>query len=302
MSNAQIETYLRGKSAELIMRARRDGTGADGSGLMIAHAAIRDGSVVRDATWTEAIAAGTYNKVPVVVGNTKDESKDQYPLYGAYIKAYTGGTVPSGTKTWLDLFKVIGVGGSLALTDVLPTQTDMDFYGALGSLGSRKWKATYTDTVAREFKTNDASNPVYAFLFNWDGGGDPAMADFKFVFGAGHAMDVPFFFGWNRDLFNYSFTAANQAGRVALQEDMMDYLIGFVKNLDPNANGSSLPAWPQWSNTAGEDKLITFNADLNNYLIGTDITEETMAAVSADIAAAKALYPAWGIVFTILGL
>jgi Carboxylesterase type B len=302
MSNAQIETYLRNQTAIQLTAARRDGTGADGTGTMTNHSAIRDGNVIRDATWTSAIAAGNYLKVPVVIGSTRYEFKDFGYLYGAAVKTYTGGTVPSGSYTWLDLLKVIGVDGNLTLNTVLPTATDRNFYQTIVDLKSRQWTATYVSALARALKTNDASNNVYAYLFKWAGGGDPALADFATLFGASHAMEIPFFQGTSQDAWNYSFTAANHGGRVALQGAMMDYLISFVTTLNPNPAASTLLIWPQWDNTGGASKTIDFDANLSNYLLAVDTNEETLAGVAPDIAAAKTTYPAWGIVFTIFGM
>jgi para-nitrobenzyl esterase len=303
MTNAQIETYLRSKTAELVMRARRDGTGADGTGSMASHSAIRDGNVIRDNTWTGAIAAGTYNKMPIAIGTTRYEWKDFMALYGVPVKLiYSGGTVPSSSYSWADLFKVIGVGGTLTLDAVLPTQTDKDLYQVIGDLYSRKWKATGVDEITRALKTNDPSNSVYAYLFKWSGGGDPARADFATLFGAAHSMDIPFFQGRTTDAWNYSFTAANQTGRVALQGAMMDYLISFVKTLNPNSSGSTLLTWPQWDNAAGGPKVITFDADLNNYVMSIDNTEVTVSGLAPEITAARAAYPNAIGVFNAFGL
>lgn len=302
MTNAQIETYLRSKTAEQVMKSRRDGTGAVGSGSMPTHSAIRDGVVIRDNTWTGAIAAGTYNKVPVVIGSTQYEWKDFMALYGVPAKAYSGNTVPSSSYTWADLFKVIGVGGTLTLNAVLPTQTDRDLYEVIGSLRSRQWKATGVDAIARALETNDAANGVYAYFFKWKGGGDPARADFATLFGAAHAMDIPFFHGRTTDAWSYSFTEANKAGREALQGAMMDYLISFAKTLNPNPTGSSLVSWPQWSNNAGATKSIIFDADLTNYLLTYDTTEETLVGLAPEITAARAAYPNAVAVFTMFGI
>lgn len=302
MTNAQIETYLRGKSAELIMRARRDGTGADGTGSMASHSVIRDGIVIRDNTWVGAIGAGTYNKVPVVIGSTRYEWKDFMALYGVPVKVYSGYTVPSSSYTWADLFKVIGVGGNLTLNAVLPTQTDRDLYEAIGSLRSRQWKATGVDVIARALKANDANNNVYAYLFKWSGGGDLALASFSTLFGAAHSMDIPFFQGRSQDAWNYSFTTANQAGRQALQGAMMDYLISFVKTGNPNPAGSTLLTWPEWDNTAGGPKVITFDANLNNYLLDVSNTEETLSGLAPEITAARAAYPNAVNVFNMFGI
>jgi para-nitrobenzyl esterase len=306
MTNSQIETFLRNKTAEQILKSRRDGMGAVGSGSMPTHDAIRDGIVIRDSNWTDAIAAGTYNKVPIVIGCTQYEWKDFQPLYGTAVKyIYAAGSnppVPSSAYTWLDLFKVIGVGGNLTLDAVLPTQLDKDLYGTIADLRSRIWRASYMDTLARAFKANDAANPVYSFVFKWKGGGDPARADFAALFGAAHSMDIPFFQGRETDAWNYSFTTANQAGRVALQGAMMDYLISFAKTLNPNPSGSTLPSWVQWSNTEGANKVITFDANLSNYVIVPDTTEVTRIGLNTEINAARSTYAhaigvfnAWGI-------
>jgi para-nitrobenzyl esterase len=269
---------------------------------MATHSAIRDGVVIRDNSWTGAITAGTYNKVPVIIGSTQYEWKDFMALYGVPVKAYSGNTVPSSSYTWADLFKVIGVGGTLTLNAVLPTQTDKDLYEVIGSLRSRQWKATGVDAIARALKTNDAANGVYAYFFKWKGGGDPARADFATLFGAAHAMDIPFFHGRTTDAWDYSFTAANKTGREALQGAMMDYLISFAKTLNPNPTGSSLPSWPQWSNTAGATKSIIFDADLTNSLLTYDTTEETLVGLAPEITAARAAYPNAVAVFTMFGI
>jgi para-nitrobenzyl esterase len=302
MSLPQIEAYLRSKTAEQVLKARRDGTGADGAGSMPSHSAIRDGAVVRDNTWTGAIGAGTYNKVPVVIGGTRYEWKDFMALYGVPVKALSKKTVPSGQYTWRELFKVIGVDGKLALTDVLPTRTDRDLYQTIGDLKSRLWRAEGADIIARALKTNNATNNVYAYLFKWSGGGDPALADFSTLFGAAHSMEIPFFQGKTQDAWNYSFTAANKGGRDALQGAMMDYLISFVKTLNPNPAGSSLLAWPQWDNADGAVKVITFDADLKKYILGTETTEVTLSRLDQEITAARAAYPNAVPVFNAFGI
>jgi para-nitrobenzyl esterase len=286
---SEIETYLRDKSAEEILRARRDGTG---TGFMDSHEPIQDGYVVPTASWAEAIADGAHARVPVMIGSTRDEWKDFMPVYGVPVKALSGGTVPSGEKTmtWADLFRVIGVGPRLKLTDVLPLQDDRDFYALVANLKSRSLQATGVDDLARRLTTADPRSDVYAYRFDWSGGGDPALADFKTIFGAAHSMDIPFFQGTPQDAWGVSFTPANREGRIALQGVMMDYLASFVKTLDPNSSNSALPTWPRWSQAMGR-QAMTFDADLHQARLSIDTKEETEAGISLEVAVARNAYP-----------
>ena len=285
MTNVQIETYLRSKTASQILQARIAGDG----GSMGTHAAIRDGVVIPDLTWNSAISAGQYSKVPIILGSTQYEIKDFLPLYGYVMKAQ-GVALPTSSYTWFDLYKVIGVGGSLSLDAVMPTALDKNIYCDIADILSRQWKLTGVDKLARNFKSNDSTNKIWAYRFDWKGGGDPALSDFALIFGAAHAMEIPFFFGYPTDAWNYSFTSANKTGREALQLAMMDYLIAFVKNLNPNPTGSSLPTWSEWDNAVGANKFISFDANLNNYVIQMLATEETVDDLNARKAAISTTY------------
>lgn len=292
MEYEEIEAYLRSKTAEEILRARRDGT--DGKvGFMPSHEPIQDGYVVPTASWADAIADGAVARVPIVIGSTRDEWKDFMPVYGDPVKALSGRTVPSGDPrvTWASLFNVIGVGPRMKLTDVLPTQADRDFYALVASLKSRLLQAYGVDDLARSLTTAAARREVWAYRFDWSGGGDPALADFSTYFGAAHSMDIPFFQGGSRDAWDLSFTAANREGRVALQGVMMDYLASFVRTLDPNPRRSALPTWPRWSPAMGGRQAITFDADLHHAKLGLDTSEETMAGLAPEIDAARAANP-----------
>ena len=283
MSNAQIEAYLRGKTDAQILQAAIDGPGL---GIVPVATAFMDGTVMPTTSWLDTINAGNFKKVPLIIGTAQYEYKDLMTLYASLLKLYVG--VPTGTYTWDNLYDVLD--GALTFDQVLPTATDKVAYEQSGLLKSRRWQAE-CNTIARAIKTNNAANTVYSYLFTWSGGGDPALADFKKIFGASHAQDIPFFFGSSSDLFGYSFTAANQAGRIALQGAMMDYLAAFVNTGDPNPAGSSLLNWTQWSNTGGADKFIKFDADLNNYILGMDTAEATQTIVDGEISTVVGSYP-----------
>jgi len=269
MTDAQIETYLRSKPGTLVERAAMNAKGSiDAAGPVI------DGYVL-SGTSASVIATGNYNKVPIVLGSTEYELKDFLPLYGTAIPTSTG-------KTWFNCFNVLGViPPAMALTDVFGPP-DSYLYNACGQYPSLSWKAAAVDSIARLLK-EDNQDGVYCYWFKWDGVGS-ATPGFDFIYGAGHATDIPFFFGWNRDVFMLnSFSAANQQGRVALQEAMMSYLGTFAATGNPNEAGSSLPVWDEWSNTAGAAKSITFDATLTAANISMMNIEITKADVMAMI-------------------
>lgn len=281
MSDSDIAAYLRGKTPVQIMQAA---IASSPTGSMPVPTPFMDGTVLPTTDWLTAINNGNFKKVPLIIGTTKYEFKDLMTLYASLLALFG---VPSSAPayTWNDLYNVINEAGTPTLNQVLPTPADQFVYEATGLMKSREWQSE-CNTIARAIKTNNTANTVYSYLFTWTGGGDPALADFSFIFGASHAQDVPFFFGDKTDLFKgYTFTAANHDGRVALQKAMMDYLTSFVKTGNTNAACSRLPEWTQWSNEAADPKFITFDANLDNYILTMDAAEATPAIVAAERAA-----------------
>jgi len=275
MTDAQIEAYLRSTPGLLVERAAMNAKGSiDAAGPVI------DGYVL-SGTSASVITTGNYNKVPIVLGSTEYELKDFLPLYGTTIPTSTG-------KTWFNCFNVLGViPPPMALTDVFATFGDRFLYNACGQYPSLSWKAAAVDSIARLLKDNQ--DDVYCYWFKWGGVGSDTPG-FDFIYGAGHATDIPFFFGWDRDVFSlHSFSAANLQGRVALQDAMMSYLGTFAATGNPNEAGSSLLVWEQWSNTAGAAKSITFDATLTAANISMMNLEITKADVMTQI---NALPPA----------
>lgn len=266
MSLADIEEYLRAKDAEDIIEAQLNETGS-----MDGHDTYEDGIVIPGGV-VSVIESGDYNQVPVVLGSNQYETKLFLPLYGATTKT-------SGGHIWLELFRVLNPEDPLSLDDVMPTQADRDLYEACGYYGSRNWKAKYVDSIARQLK--EQQDDVYAYLFKWGGEGS-GPEPFDFIFGAGHAMEIPFFFGSDRSLFGYSFTEENRPGREELQQAMMAYVAQFAATGDPNKPDSGLPKWEQWSNVDGGPKCIVFDATFTE--AGIDMMSEEVTAVDVQAA------------------
>jgi hypothetical protein len=208
---------------------------------------------------------------------------------------------------------------------VLPKPEDKGLYETISGLWTRQWRDRGADQPAAAIKAENDKIPVYSYVFEWGGGGDPQKEAFRTLVGPCHASEIAFFFGWDDDLFGWGFSETNRPGREALQGAMMDYLGSFVwtgnPNLkgshrpvwghfcrihgrwegNPNWMGSHRPVWPQWSNAVGEPKVIVFNADLTTYDIRVENTT-AMDNYSADIQAARALFPTAGPVFDYFNL
>lgn len=267
MSYAEIEEYLRVKDAKDIIEAQLDRFVS-----MNPYGAYEDGVVIPGSVLS-TIESGDYNRVPIILGSNEYETKLLLPLLHAMIKTSSG-------HSWFDLYRVLDPEDPLSLDDVMPTQADKDLYEALGYYGSRNWKAKYVDAIARRLK--EEQNDVYAYLFKWGGEGS-GPEPFDFIFGAAHAMEIPFFFGSDRSLLGYSFTEENRSGREELQEAMMAYVAQFVAIGDPNKPGSGLAEWEEWSNVEGEPKAIIFDATKTEANIGMMSEEVTQADVQAAV-------------------
>lgn len=221
------------------------------------YGGIEDGNVIPVGGWLPAFTSGEFNNVPVILGANEYEQKSFMPLYGGALKAAVGGTIPSvADKSWLDLLDV-AFEGTQTLNDVLPTQKDKDTYEVTGYNGGRAWRAKYVDQLASVIAQHQPD--TYAYDFRW--GTQAGPQPFNFIYGAGHASEISFFHGTGEGLFNLPFTTQNEPGRQELQNAMMDYLADFARGGDPNGEFSKDElAWQPWTNTAGVEKVIVFDA------------------------------------------
>lgn len=258
MSDAQIAAYLRRKAASEIEQAVM----VNGSIPLGSISPFTDGAVI-PGTFADMISVGQYSKMPIILGSTKYELKPFLPLF-----------------YWTDVFGILT--GAKTFQEVFPTVGSQIAYEYSGLYPSRNWKAVMVDSLARLLKQNQDN--VYCYLFKW--GGKNIGPGLDFLYGAGHAMDIPFFFGWDHDVYGLTLlNASNQQGRVALQQAMMSYLEQFAVTGNPNATGSGLTAWQEWSNETGGPKSIIFDGSNTEALISMGNEELTKAGVDAEIEA-----------------
>ncbi|HXX34690.1 MAG TPA: carboxylesterase family protein [Thermodesulfobacteriota bacterium] len=298
-SDTKIATLLRSVPALGIEAALMDkNTGSLALGIF--NPSI-DGTVIA-GTFADRISTGDYSKIPIMIGNTEYETKPFLPLYvwlgGVFNLTTTpaSGFVFDPNQTTFDAIWTTVNGPPY--NAALPS----DLYQAAGLYAALDWKAVMVDELATSMVTNN-QNDVYAYQFIW-GGVDTPPSDnswsdpdsdstgLAFLYGAGHATDIPFFFGWDIDVYSLPskvypplglglFNSANQGGRVALQQAMMSYLGNFVHTGNPN--GTGLTQWDTWSNTGGENTYIVLDATPTDANIGMTTGSYTDAGVVAAV-------------------
>jgi len=247
-TDEEIASYLRAKTPTQLLDAYEP----LGLGMLSLPFIFQDGAVIVEDGF-DALKTGEYpNKVPVIIGSNKEE-----------------------TKIFLYF-----LGSSLS---------DHELYQEVASYTSDLWKAVGVDSVARALTSNEGQPDVYVYQFLWGATGDDGESvipePWGTDLGAFHGLDIPFFFGnymFYEPLSSFIFTEENAPGREALSEAMMEYVARFARTGDPN--DGDLTQWKPWTNTAGEPKCVFLDAGLEETQISMsdiEVTQEEVVA-SAD--------------------
>jgi para-nitrobenzyl esterase len=220
-SEEDIAQFLRARSAYELVEA------FDGRAWP-----FRDGHVLPEEG-TALFASGDYpNKVPLIVGNTRDEY-----------------------KLWTSLF------------NVFPNVTS-DVRDAVGRYASDLWRVWGVDKFVSEIVPTPDQPNVYVYRFNWgspnEEGISPLPDDHGYRLGAHHNLDTSFVLGnweeWiNLDATPIFFTEENAAGRQNLSESIMKYFAAFAYSGNPN--GGNLPTWEP---TTTGDGFSAIEFDVNS--------------------------------------
>ena len=222
MSGSELAAWLRARSAPEILAAYES---RGGTGMLSMPKVFRDGQVLPAQEFQEALAAGRYNRVPVITGTNRDEAKLFQSFDPEYVR--TVFRVPVWVK-------------------------DPGRYERRAAYQSLMWKASSVDEPAAVMRGVQGPS-VFAYRFDWDELPSFLWLDLSRLLGAAHAFEIPFVFGsfdlgWaNR--FLWSERAA--PGRDALSEAMMSYWARFARTGDPGAGRSGdLPRWVAWDPSA----------------------------------------------------
>jgi para-nitrobenzyl esterase len=224
MADDEINTYLRSKSAFALTRSipTMDFGMAEWLNL------FTDGAVLPEEGYSIFSSGDWANKVPTIIGCTKDEMK----LFGRFRS-----DPPLNTRE----------------------------YDLVWKYHSLLWRASGVDGVATRIASR-SNIPVYAYRFDWgsvnDSGVSVLPGNKGRELGAHHGSEVPFFLGTGPGefaiLIGKVHTDRNRPGREKLTDLCMNYLANFAKTGNPN--GGELVHWPVWDNTEGKEKILVLDA------------------------------------------
>jgi para-nitrobenzyl esterase len=246
MSPADLESYLRGKSAAQILLTLRGRGGAPN--------VFGDGEVLPAGSMLEAYARPDgHHRVPVILGTNRDEQRLFQMLDPDLVSSWFG---------------------------ILFRMRDEDRYLATADAVSRLWKVNGADAPAAALAKHQPD--VFVYRFDWDEETTILGADFSKLIGAGHGLEIPFVFGdfgGFGQLGRVMNTDENAAGREALSAALMSYWTQFAYTGNPGrGRDGTLPEWKAWDAAPGAPKTMVLDTP-------PEVAVQTAAYELPDVAA-----------------
>lgn len=240
-SDAQIASYLRAMSADRLLSVMLANPQLGNS-----PAPIEDGAVV-PLNAVAALAAGQHSQIPLLVGNTKDEGTLFAGLFGTLNGSGVSGFKPNDYERFTLQYQFNpDAPGSLREADLISAPylpvTALPF--GWNALSAFVTNLIFTGPIVPQLNSLSAQQlaQTWYYQFDWR----QAPAPFDTVYGATHALDLPFLFGnFGPSALSFAYGKANQPGREALSGAMMDSLAAFARTGNPN-HASLGVSWPNW--------------------------------------------------------
>ena len=139
---------------------------------------------------------------------------------------------------------------------------DLQAYVRDSGYGSDAWKVRAVDALAQRLRYSQG-NSVYAYRFDWDELRKVLTLDLAQLFGAAHALEIPFVFG-NFDLIDRTMVVSGEAipARDALSASMMSYWAEFAHRGNPGRGRDGREVeWTSWENGAeSRNRLLIFDS------------------------------------------
>ena len=259
MAPDELARFLRERSAEEVMAAYAEDRGED-EALLEMPRLFGDGAVLPAGDRLARFArADGWNRVPVILGTTRDEYKlfmFMHPLY---------------TRRWLG---------------IVPRVREPALYLAVSDAVSAMWKATGADEPAAAMSR--VSPDVFVYRFDWDEWPSLLGFDVGAYVGAAHGLEIPFVFGhWDLGpRARILFRAENRPSREALSDAMRSYWVQFAASGRPGGGlDGTLPEWAAWDPTPGGHKYLILDSEADGGLrMGSEpvTVEAVVASVASD--------------------
>ncbi|MBC5765664.1 carboxylesterase/lipase family protein [Ramlibacter albus] len=233
LTAAEVAAYMRSKTADEMIRV------AVANKLPDAPAVLTDNYVIPWAP-NSAIASGNYNRMPMLAGNNLEEGK----LFGGLVGAYK--------PTDYDRFTMMYTFDPNAATGL----TDADFIQpqflpveqpgtGWNDVAYALTTGVFTSLTQHSMNSLILQQPTQTWYYRFDWRNEPAP--FRNVYGAVHALDLPFWFGnFGKNFFSFAFNDVNQPGRLQLSESMMATIGTFAATGRPENPKLGVLAWPNW--------------------------------------------------------
>ena len=234
MSEAQIEDYLRSKSAEELLAVFDTSLAG---GMVFVPQLLRDGHVISDLEPQKAFATrGEHNAVPTIAGFNREETKLFSLMLSNHISRFMG--IITGVKD----------------------QRGHDLDGEYGGL---LWRVDGMDKPL-EAMASTGRQDVYGYRFDWDEFGTFLWLDFAALLGASHGTDILFVFDFTDMGYLTDNVYADPATAALLSKQMRSYWVQFARTGDPGrgaANELGLTRWKPWAPGRDDEKFLVLDSE-----------------------------------------
>ena len=257
MNHAEIGSFLRGFSAEMLLQPFVDVMRDEAMPMYMAPAIVRDGVVIPDAKPIDLLAGlGGHERVPFIAGTNRDEHKLFFLMSSPHVERTFG--LPTGF-------------------------VNERLYDLEGEYGGAMWRAMGADEPVAAMAARSGP-PVFAYRFDWDEEPKVLGVDLAKLLGAAHAIDMLFVFGLTDLSFANRFVYDDVESAERLSRQMRSYWSNFAYTHAPGrGRNDDLPDWAPWSTDSRGPKYLIFDSDRDGGIeVGTDQLDQAKVLARAE--------------------
>ena len=233
ISSSVMSSWLRSVSVEELYSV------VDGSfaGMITMPKVLADGYVIPVPADSGAFTdPASYNAVPLMIGSTRDEAKLFFAFDPRYVELTNG--FPVGIN-------------------------DLEAYNRDTRYGSDVWRSLGVDSIAEQVSLSSPEG-VYVYRFDADDWRDFGFIDLKELIGAGHALELPFVFGYFPKPSRVLFPDSTFEEVELLSNAIMSYWSNFAHTGKPGTGQhDEEPLWRPWRDDRGGGNLLLLDTEID---------------------------------------